>query len=1051
MIFDLVERATRSGVWLEPGRRTQICVSPRRPPFYSSNTPGQPILVLPTLVSYYRSHAFRNGNAGMIVGADGRLTDLTIAERERCLGYDEGCTAVPGLSYLQRHEVTGACMDGNVMRALWFTSFALTLHDAASAAATPAPRVSGHSSPAYPSGGAGRPPHHIYALLSSIELLNLWPSAEGQTEQLFLEHFSLSAAAELADAELAPGPDPAAPGPSAGPPLADTDVWRDPLCLHYIRHGEFSPDQLAGTTSAARLRAVRRAAGYAMRGGRVQRILAPGQLREVPPPGERASIVLDLHKRTGHYGRKRTTYLLMLTHWWAGLYRAVRDCLRACVTCNQTKATFNHVQPVMHSLPIKGPFYRWHLDLAGPYTTSTHGMRHAFIAVEAFWKVAVIGAIPAKAARCTTSFFLHRVLGQYGTCAEVVTDQGTEWLGDFQDMLTDCFIDHRHTSPNHPQANGQAERVVQMIKSCLQRHEDLASPEQAADGSSTWDDRLPFIMLGYNCSPHAATGFSPFELLHGFAPTVPPATRERFAEPFDLDNPEAAVASLAERADLVRHRLIIVGQNLLIAQHHNTQRYAQLRSGGHLSKVQRFRPGDYVWVKHTTQGNRHVNSLTPLARDEILRVIEVRDSGVLVLAGACGTTITENAVNCTLCHLAIDESSAALPVRVQPGHVSQSCEVCRMPHDEAIMVLCDACDRGYHIYCLDPPLAKVPGRAEMWLCPDCLAAGVDPQSVRTRQAAAPRKPMPRRASPTRHAVTASGAPTAAAARAPAAVTRRPPKHVTFADETPAARAARKSTPAVGRSATPTRASARLRGVTAAVTASTASGTLPTTPMQYNYTPLGVRQALAALMPGPRDNDEQAILRGCPSSRGLAPRAQGPELTTADVEDLCAAVDFSHCARIADMFGASTSPVVTTLARHQLPVLSNSLPTADASVTHLDALQPFSYYRISQSGPIQAIIIDPPTAALDLALPLAAQHAQMVACVRVPYSYVSLPSAALQAWMQPLRDSGLLLTLTGPPSGPSARRSVWLIIFHSTIIRDALLRAPSEESAVALAP
>ena len=205
------------------------------------------------------------------------------------------------------------------------------------------------------------------------------------------------------------------------------------------------------------------------------------------------------------------------------------------------------------------------------------------------------------------------------------------------------------------------------------------------------------------------------------------------------------------------------------------------------------------------------------------------------------------------------------------------------------------------------------------------------------------------------------------------------------------------------------------------------------------------------MPGPRDNSEHAPLRGCPSSRGLAPRAQGPELTTADVEDLCAAVDFSHCARIADMFGTSTPPVVTTLARHQLPVLSNSLPAADASVTHLDALQPFSYYRISQSGPIQAIIIDPPTAALDLALPLAAQHAQMVACVRVPYSYVSLPSAALQAWMQPLRDSGLLLTLTGPPSGPSARRSVWLIIFHSTIIRDALLRAPSEESAVALAP
>ena len=34
------------------------------------------------------------------------------------------------------------------------------------------------------------------------------------------------------------------------------------------------------------------------------------------------------------------------------------------------------------------------------------------------------------------------------------------------------------------------------------------------------------------------------------------------------------------------------------------------------------------------------------------------------------------------------------------------------------MLLCDGCDRGYHIYCLKPPLKKVP-RSD-WFCSDCI-------------------------------------------------------------------------------------------------------------------------------------------------------------------------------------------------------------------------------------------------------------------------------------------------------------------------------------------
>lgn len=45
------------------------------------------------------------------------------------------------------------------------------------------------------------------------------------------------------------------------------------------------------------------------------------------------------------------------------------------------------------------------------------------------------------------------------------------------------------------------------------------------------------------------------------------------------------------------------------------------------------------------------------------------------------------------------------------------CEVCGRSDREDRLLLCDACDLGYHCECLSPPLQSVP--IEEWYCPDC--------------------------------------------------------------------------------------------------------------------------------------------------------------------------------------------------------------------------------------------------------------------------------------------------------------------------------------------
>merc|ERR1712106_727378 len=49
--------------------------------------------------------------------------------------------------------------------------------------------------------------------------------------------------------------------------------------------------------------------------------------------------------------------------------------------------------------------------------------------------------------------------------------------------------------------------------------------------------------------------------------------------------------------------------------------------------------------------------------------------------------------------------------------MNTKCRICRKKTDSDKMLLCDACDRGHHIYCLKPKLKSIP--TGDWFCPDC--------------------------------------------------------------------------------------------------------------------------------------------------------------------------------------------------------------------------------------------------------------------------------------------------------------------------------------------
>jgi len=148
---------------------------------------------------------------------------------------------------------------------------------------------------------------------------------------------------------------------------------------------------------------------------------------------------------------------------------------------------------------------------------TSEGNVYTMIMIEKFSKWVELVTLPDKSSLSTSHAFLQQVLSRFGACVKCLTNQGSKFRGEFQDLLDHALIDHCQTSRDHPQVDGLAERMVQTCKKGLQKICLIKNKED-------WDMALLYIAMGYRMSRHAyLSHFFPYFLLFGRHP-IPPSS-----------------------------------------------------------------------------------------------------------------------------------------------------------------------------------------------------------------------------------------------------------------------------------------------------------------------------------------------------------------------------------------------------------------------------------------------------------------------------------------------------------------------------------------------
>ena len=478
------------------------------------------------------------------------------------------------------------------------------------------------------------------------------------------------------------------------------EIWEDKPVLHLLKTHKYQQE----LTPLNKVRVYRRAKGFRWLSHNLFKVQHNGsQLLLVPPPSERQELVRSVHRDMGHFGIHRILDRMRRNYWWKGMDATATQVVKACMPCARTKAGFRVSGKELQPLHLQGLMFSWGIDFAGPLIETKRGNKYVLVCIEHFTKWVELIPLPSKSSAHVARAFLENIISRYGVPAVVLTDQGTEFQGEFQSLLSKQQITHRVASKENPQADGLAERMVQTLKQTLRR----CLMDQT--WGLPWDDILPYVAMGYRISKQKSTGYSPYFLLYGRQPLFPSSIQHLEDKVLndDQNQNKRFHLELINRGAVLRHVMPLAMRNLAIAQQRDKERFRHVRGGGYDKPKAKFKLNEYVLLKRSKNHTLEA-SVTP----HILRIIELKKSGVVILQGRDGTTVSRQVAQLAHCSVPVADH------RIYPEKYiktkSAHCQICGSRNNEAFMLLCDTCNKGFHTFCFDIPMQKVP--TEKWNC-----------------------------------------------------------------------------------------------------------------------------------------------------------------------------------------------------------------------------------------------------------------------------------------------------------------------------------------------
>ncbi|GJT05099.1 reverse transcriptase domain-containing protein [Tanacetum coccineum] len=411
-------------------------------------------------------------------------------------------------------------------------------------------------------------------------------------------------------------------------------TWMTPI-LEYLKDGTLPDDR----KKASKLRI--KARQYELWEGILYRrsFLKPW-LRCVGPL-QADYVIREIHEGSCsmHAGPRSVVAKAMRSgYYWPTMHRDARDMIRKCKDCQVHRPVPRHPQQPLTPITAPWPFYKWGIDIAGPFPEGPGKVKFLIVAMDYFTKWIEAKAVATISGTQVKKFVWDNIVCRFGLPGEIVSDNGKQFSGDpFKDWCEKLNIIQHFASVKHPQSNGLVERANRSLGEGIKA--------RLGEGNKNWLEELPHVLWAHRTMIKSSNDDTPFSLTYGTEAVIPaeigmPTYRTAVVDAVHNDEELRLNLDLLEER---RERAAIREAKAKL----NMKKYYNARVRGVT-----FRPGDFVYrsndASHAVDGGK----LGPKWEGPY-EVMESLGDGAYKLRSTDGTVLprTWNIANLKKCYL----------------------------------------------------------------------------------------------------------------------------------------------------------------------------------------------------------------------------------------------------------------------------------------------------------------------------------------------------------------------------------------------------------------
>ena len=263
-----------------------------------------------------------------------------------------------------------------------------------------------------------------------------------------------------------------------------------------------------GGTSSERERIRKKARRFTRQDGRLRYLDADNELKDCLTELDIKKVLHEYHDGAigGHFGRDITLARIRSKFWWPTMWKDVADYIKTCNTCQRYGPQLKHnpLQPYRPVYPFEIIFMDYIVNLPGTACKN----RHIITMTEGLTKWCEAKAVKDATAANAAKFLFEDVVQRFGVPLMVITDNGSHFKGEFQELCKKMDIKHRFATAYHPQTTGQDERTNGLLLGRIRKWR--------LEEYNKWDIDLPASVFACNTRPNSSTSFSAMQSLMGY-------------------------------------------------------------------------------------------------------------------------------------------------------------------------------------------------------------------------------------------------------------------------------------------------------------------------------------------------------------------------------------------------------------------------------------------------------------------------------------------------------------------------------------------------------